>query len=48
MQVQHVRMMAASLELGVNMVDVLRLFQAAAHEQRWEALFEPVRASDHA
>ena len=41
-------MMAASLELGVNMVDCLRLFQAAANEQRWEALFDPIRAAEHA
>ena len=33
MQVQHARMMAASLELGVNIVDVLRLFQAAAQQR---------------
>jgi hypothetical protein len=38
-QVQHTRLMAAHIELGMPMVDMLRLFQAAAQEQRWEALF---------
>jgi hypothetical protein len=42
-QVQHARMMAAHLELGTNMVDMLRIFQAAAHEEIWEALFADLR-----
>lgn len=37
-EVQHVRMMAAYLELGVSSIDLLSLFQVAAAEQRWEAL----------
>jgi hypothetical protein len=36
-------MMAAHLELGTNMVDMLRIFQAAAHEEIWEALFADLR-----
>jgi hypothetical protein len=47
-QVQHARLLAAPLELGASMVDVLKLFQAAAQEQVWEALFDPIRTSEYA
>jgi hypothetical protein len=39
MQVQHARMMAARIELGVDMIDLFRLCQAAHNEEQWESLF---------
>lgn len=38
-QVQHCKLMAAHTEIGVSVIDMFRLFKAAAHEERWEALF---------
>jgi hypothetical protein len=43
LQVQHCRIMAAHTEIGVPMIDMLRLFKAAAHEERWESLFAGFR-----
>jgi hypothetical protein len=42
-QVQHCKLLAAHTEIGITMIDMLRLFKAAAHEERWEALFAEFR-----
>lgn len=39
MQVQHARKLAARIEIGVDLVDTMRLFQAAVHELHWQNLF---------
>lgn len=42
LQVQHIRLITAALELGVPAPDMPRLWEAAAHQQRHDALFSPV------
>ena len=40
---QHTRLLATHRELGVGMIDMLRLCQAAAHEQCWDLIFSSLR-----
>lgn len=38
-QVQHTQLHASMLDEGVTLVDILRLCQAAAQEERWKEVF---------
>jgi hypothetical protein len=42
MQVQHGLMHSCTLDLGLPLPDSVRLWQAAADEERHEALFGPL------